>query len=32
VNPSDSNVFRLHALLGDLGTVIDVELRPFLGL
>ena len=32
VNPSDSNVFRLHAILGDLGVVTADELRPFLGL
>ena len=32
VNPSDSNVFRLHAILGDLGVVTAEEISPFLGL
>ena len=32
VNPSDSNVFRLHALFQDLITVQADEIKPFLGL
>jgi len=30
VNPSDSNVFRLHQLLQDLEQITDLELNPFL--
>jgi len=29
-NPSDSNVFRLHELFKDLGTITVNELKPFL--
>jgi hypothetical protein len=34
VNPSDSNVFRLHRLFKDLDTqapIIEDELKPYLG-
>lgn len=30
VNPSDSNVFRLHRLLQQLAQVTDIEIKPFL--
>lgn len=30
VNPSDSNVFRLHQLLQKLAQITDIEIKPFL--
>lgn len=32
VNPSDSNVFRMHQLLIDLGAIPADEIKPFLNL
>jgi len=32
VNPSDSNVFRLHGLLQDLKSITAIEIQPFINL